>query len=317
MVPSVVLDTVVCKLFMEHYIFRNAKFSIGILVDYPAMDFDNNHDLLLLQNRSFSRMVTSSVFVVGVFCKLFNLYGLDDQLINVKNLVKKYDGILVVNNISFQISKGQFVAMMGHNGAGKSTVINILSTASAFDRGKVYIDGVSIESNSPEVRKNIGIAFQNGVLDEMLTVKENLAVRAGFYGMGGALIAEQIKKISKLTAITHLLNMYYGKLSGGDKRRCDIARALIHNPKILLLDEPTQGLDPQNRKAVWEVIENIRCAKELTVLTTTHYFDEALLADKIIVMKKGRITYDGTPQEIDIWDLLYETSDYTSEMFRR
>ena len=221
-------------------------------------------------------------------------------MIKVSNLKKAYDGVPAVDGVSFSICKGQLVAMLGQNGAGKSSVINILCTSSDFDGGSAYINGLKLGRQNGRIRKNIGVVFQNGVLDERLTIRENLRVRANFYGIRGDQFVNTINETSAMTGITEILDRYYGKLSGGQKRRCDIARALIHKPKILFLDEPTSGLDPEMRDELWETIDKIRYKNSMTILMTTHYMDEAKRADRILTMKKGRVTFDGTPWEMGI-----------------
>lgn len=221
-------------------------------------------------------------------------------MIEVRNLKKVYDGVPAVDGVSFSICKGQLVAMLGPNGAGKSSVINILCTSSDFDGGSVYINGFKLGKQNGRIRKNIGVVFQNGVLDERLTIRENLRVRANFYGIRGDQFVNTINETSAMTGITEILDRYYGKLSGGQKRRCDIARALIHKPKILFLDEPTSGLDPEMRDELLETIDKIRYKNSMTILMTTHYMDEAKRADRILTMKKGRVTFDGTPWEMGI-----------------
>ena len=221
-------------------------------------------------------------------------------MIEVKNLTKVYDGVPAVDGVSFSIYKGQLVAMLGPNGAGKSSVINILCTSSNFDGGSVYINDLRLGEKNGRIRKNIGVVFQNGVLDERLTIRENLCVRGNFYGIRGNQFEETMNETAKMTGITDILDKYYGKLSGGQKRRCDIARALIHKPKILFLDEPTSGLDPEIRENIWDTIDNIRYKNNMTILMTTHYMDEAKRADRIITMKKGRVTFDGVPWELGI-----------------
>ncbi len=221
-------------------------------------------------------------------------------MIKVKNLKKSYEDIPAVDGVSFHVCKGQMVAMLGPNGAGKSSVINILCTSSDFDGGSVYIDNLKLGEQNKRIRKNIGVVFQNGVLDERLTIRENLCVRAKFYGIRGNQLVEAMEETSAMTGITEILDSYYGKLSGGQKRRCDIARALIHKPKILFLDESTSGLDPDIRREIWDTIDSIRYNNKMTILMTTHYMDEVKRAERIITMKKGHITFDGYPWEMGL-----------------
>lgn len=221
-----------------------------------------------------------------------------EAAIEVRDLKKSYGAVTAVNGISFSVCKGQLTALLGPNGAGKSTVINILSTVIGFDEGKVYIGGEDIRKNNRKVRRNIGVVFQNGVLDEGLTVMENLRVRGNFYDIRGKRLHRCIEEISEMTGIDRLMDRYYGNLSGGQKRRCDIARALLHSPQILFLDEPTAGLDTDIRYIIWDTIDTIRRRTGMTVMMTTHYMEEAATADNIIVMKKGRIVFDGSPEKM-------------------
>ncbi|MDO5414863.1 MAG: ABC transporter ATP-binding protein [Bacillota bacterium] len=223
---------------------------------------------------------------------------MEDVIIEVKNLTKKYGKYPVLHNITFSIFEGQITAILGPNGAGKSTLLNILCTDLSFDQGEIRIAGNKLGRENKFIRKNVGIVFQNGVLDERLTIGENLRVRGGFYGLKGKRLAENISKAADMTGIKNLLLWEYGKLSGGQKRRSDIARALIHAPHILFLDEPTSGLDPEMRRMVWQAIKRIREETGMTVVMTTHYMEEAAFADKIIVINKGSIAFQGTVMDI-------------------
>lgn len=218
-----------------------------------------------------------------------------ETIIQVKHLKKNYQNQPAVDDISFDVKKGQTFALLGPNGAGKSTVINILSTSIRKYSGRITIDGLKPELQSLEIRKRIGIVFQNGVLDLPLTVEENLYIRGTFYGLKGQVLQKRILQVTKMTGIQNLLQRRYGNLSGGQKRRCDIARALLPLPKILFLDEPTTGLDPEIRISLWNTIETIKEKSDMTVLLTTHYMEEAALADYIMVMKEGKIAASGSP----------------------
>ena len=220
------------------------------------------------------------------------------KIISVENLTKKYGAVHAVNGISFSICKGQIAALLGPNGAGKSTVLSILSTATASYGGNVKIEECDIRRHMGSIRKIIGVVFQNSVLDQQFTVAENLRIRGNFYGLRGKQIKDRIYETAEMTGITDLLNRYYGNLSGGQKRRCDIARALIHSPHLLFLDEPTAGLDPEIRKSIITVIDSVRKRTGMTVIMTTHYMDEASAADKIIIMKRGSIILEGTPETV-------------------
>ena len=223
---------------------------------------------------------------------------IEEPIIRVRDLKKTYGAVPAVNGISLDISKGQMAAIMGPNGAGKSTLMGILSTAQGFDEGQIKVAGMDIRRNSRKIRQIIGVVFQNGVLDQRLTVGENLRVRADFYGLKGKRLEDHISLTAELTGISGFIDRPYGKLSGGQKRRSDIARALIHSPRILYLDEPAAGLDPGIRNSIINTIDSIRKNTEMTVLMTTHYMDEAAIADKIIIMKKGEITREGTPKQM-------------------
>ena len=219
------------------------------------------------------------------------------EIIKVKNLTKYYGQLKAVDNISFTVEKGSLFAFLGVNGAGKSTTINILSGALNPSAGEVTNCGKVLEKEPEEVKKRIGIVFQDSVLDARLTVSENLRSRAAFYGITGKNAKITIEKIAEEFRLTDLLKRPYGKLSGGQRRRVDIARALIHEPELLFMDEPTTGLDPATRKLVWEIVDN-RLKNGLTVFLTTHYMEESVRADKVVVIDEGRIIVSGSPDEL-------------------
>ena len=219
------------------------------------------------------------------------------EIIKVKNLTKYYGQLKAVDDISFTVEKGSLFAFLGVNGAGKSTTINILSGALNPSAGEVTICGKALEKEPEEVKKRIGIVFQDSVLDARLTVSENLRSRAAFYGITGKNAKITIEKIAEEFRLTDLLKRPYGKLSGGQRRRVDIARALIHEPELLFMDEPTTGLDPATRGLVWEIVNN-RLKNGLTVFLTTHYMEESVRADKVIVIDEGRIIVSGSPDEL-------------------
>lgn len=220
------------------------------------------------------------------------------NIIEVKNLKKSYKDVEAVKGISFSVEQSSFFAFLGENGAGKSTTINIIATLLKKSSGEVKINGYKVDKNDYEIRKNIGVVFQNNMLDNHLTVKENIISRGKMYHLSKAEISARLKILSKTIGLTDFLDRRYGKLSGGQKRRSDIARALIHNPKILILDEPTTGLDPKTRKAVWIMIKNLKEKTGLTVFLTTHYMEEAASADYIVIIDAGRIKALGTPQDL-------------------
>lgn len=221
-----------------------------------------------------------------------------EKIIEVEGLRKSYGSIRAVDGLDFYVEKGKLFAFLGPNGAGKSTTIDIICTFLRPDSGKVTVDGFALGSQDTEIRKIIGAVFQDGLLDELLTVEENLKIRGSFYGLRGKRLHEAVANAAETTGVTELLKRPYGKLSGGQRRRCDIARALVNTPKILFLDEPTTGLDPQTRRYVWDTITEIRQKNDMTVFLTTHYMEEAACADYVIVIDKGEISAKGTPSEL-------------------
>ena len=240
-----------------------------------------------------------------------------DKIIEVEGLHKSYGDIKAVNGLDFYVEKGKLFAFLGPNGAGKSTTIDIICTFLKADSGSVTVDGFTLGKDDKEIRKIIGAVFQDGVLDELLTVEENLRVRGGFYALKGKKLKDAVANTAEATGITEILKRPYGKLSGGQRRRCDIARALINTPKILFLDEPTTGLDPQTRRYVWDTITGIREKNDMTVFLTTHYMEEAACADYVIVIDKGEISAKGTPSELKekySYDRLVISSHKTAEI---
>jgi len=218
--------------------------------------------------------------------------------IEVKNLVKKYDDIEAVKNISFTVERDSFFAFLGPNGAGKSTTINIISTLLEKNEGSVKILDHEIGKDDNQIRKKIGVVFQNSMLDKNLTVKENLIVRASFYGIDKESFNKRIDEINVYLEILPFFNQRYGNLSGGQKRKADIARALLNWPTILILDEPTTGLDPKSRKDIWLLISKLRDEKEITIFLTTHYMEEVVDANKIVVIDNGEILAVGSSEEL-------------------
>lgn len=217
------------------------------------------------------------------------------DIIEVYNLKKSYKDVVAVNDISFNVKSGSLFAFLGVNGAGKSTTINILCTLLKKDDGKVMINGNDLDKDSLKIKNDIGIVFQNGVLDNLLTVKENLTVRASYYGLRGAQWSSRLQKLTEILSLEEILKRPYGKLSGGQKRRVDIARGIIHEPKILFLDEPTTGLDPQTRQNIWRVIEDLRTKNNTTIFLTTHYMEEADNAHEVVILDSGKIIAQDTP----------------------
>ena len=219
-------------------------------------------------------------------------------ILEVNNLVKKYGSMTAVNNISFSVLKGSLFAFLGLNGAGKSTTINIITSILSKDSGKIYIDGLDLDYNAYKIKNEIGIVFQNSVLDASLSARENLSIRSKFYGISKEQWKEREKTLIDMLGLAPFIDRPVGKLSGGQRRRVDIARAMVHNPKLLILDEPTTGLDPQTRLSVWNLINSLREKTGMTVFLTTHYMEEAEKATYIVVMNRGSIIASGTPNEL-------------------
>lgn len=220
------------------------------------------------------------------------------NIIEVNELVKNYKDVNAVNKISFSVEEGSFFAFLGVNGAGKSTTINILCTVLSKTSGKVTIGGYNLDTDKDKIKNLIGIVFQNSVLDKQLTVKENLTSRASYYGFSKAKTKSRISELTKIFSLEEILGRRYGRLSGGQKRRVDIARALINQPKILFLDEPTTGLDPQTRIQVWNIIHKLRVETGLTVFLTTHYMEETAECDNVVIIDSGKISAYDTPNNL-------------------
>lgn len=231
-----------------------------------------------------------------------------EHIIEVRGLKKSYGKIDAVRGIDFYVEKGSLFAFLGPNGAGKSTTIDMICTLLQPDAGTALIDGKELGKQDSDIRKVIGAVFQDGVLDNLLTVQENLMIRGGFYGLSGSDLKRAVKDAAENAGVTELLKRPYGKLSGGQRRRADIARSLIHHPKILFLDEPTTGLDPQTRKSVWETIQALQKQTGMTIFLTTHYMEEATEADYVIVIDNGKIAAQGTPT--------YLKQTYASDMLK-
>ncbi len=221
-----------------------------------------------------------------------------DKIISVEHLKKYYGEVKAVDDVSFYVEQGRLFAFLGTNGAGKSTTIDMLCTLLRPDSGTVTIDGFELGREDEGIRSSIGVVFQQSLLDPILTVRENLEIRAGFYGLKGRAAREAAKKAAEAVAAGEYFNRRYGELSGGQRRRADIARALINTPKILFLDEPTTGLDPRTRRDVWETISRLQSQSGMTVFLTTHYLEEASDADYVIIIDGGKIAARGTPDEL-------------------
>ena len=221
-----------------------------------------------------------------------------NNIIEIKNLNKNFGNIKAVDNLNIKVKKGQLYAFLGLNGAGKSTTISIMCGHLEKDSGKVFIDGLDLDKDLDKVKAKLGVVFQLSALDKALTVKDNLLSRASLYGLKKEQFNQKIDQLDRLLDIKYLLNRTFGKLSGGEKRRVDFARALLNEPKVLILDEPTTGLDPKTRKMVWSVIDELRKDKDTTVFLTTHYMEETTEADYVVILDKGRVVGEGTPIEL-------------------
>lgn len=217
------------------------------------------------------------------------------NIIEIKNLDKSFQDVHAVDDLSLVVKEGELFAFLGVNGAGKSTTISIMCGTLSKDGGEVIIDGMNVDNDMKNITKEIGVVYQTSALDAKLSVKDNLTSRASLYGITGKAAKERIAALSEMLDFKELLPRTFEKLSGGQKRRVDVARALIHNPKILILDEPTTGLDPEARKLLWNVVTNLRKSRNMTVFLTTHYMEEAADADYVVILDKGKIAAEGTP----------------------
>lgn len=222
----------------------------------------------------------------------------NDFALKIENLTKTYGDVKAVNDISFEVAKGSLFAFLGINGAGKSTTINIICSILEKDAGKIFVNGYDLDENPFDIKREIGIVFQTSVLDKDLTVKQNLDIRTSFYSLPKEQKKANIADIIELLELKPILNQCVRTLSGGQLRRVDIARAMVHRPKLLILDEPTTGLDPKTRIAVWSLIDKIRKETGMTVFLTTHYLEEAEKATDVVIMDKGNIIAHGTPNEL-------------------
>lgn len=217
------------------------------------------------------------------------------NIIEIDHLHKAFGDVKAVQDLSFRVREGELFAFLGINGAGKSTTINILCGQLAKDSGTVKIGGIDLGAEPDSIKRSLGVVFQNSVLDKELSVRDNLASRAALYGLCGKDFQNRLAELARLLEFEELLKRSVGKLSGGQRRRIDIARALLHRPKILILDEPTTGLDPQTRSLLWRVIGELRNKENMTVFLTTHYMEEAADADYVVILDHGRIAAEGTP----------------------
>lgn len=220
------------------------------------------------------------------------------NIIEITDLKKSYGDVKAVDGISFNVKEGSLFAFLGVNGAGKSTTINIICSILKKDSGKIFVDGLDLDKDSDEIKHSIGVVFQNSTLDGILSVKDNLTIRAGFYGYKGKAWKARLAELTEMLDLEKILKKPIRNLSGGQRRRVDIARALINCPKILILDEPTTGLDPQTRKKIWSIIEDLRVKQKMTVFLTTHYMEEANKADRVVILDSGHIVAEDTPHQL-------------------
>lgn len=220
------------------------------------------------------------------------------DIIKVNNLTKKYGDFTAVNHISFTVKKGTLLGFLGVNGAGKTTVINMLATLLTPDGGNVEICGETLGKGDKEIRRKIGIVYQQNCLDDILTVRENLLCRGILHGTTKKEAKKQCERLGEILKLDEIMEKKYRTLSGGQKRRVEIAAALMHTPEILFLDEPTTGLDPATRLDVWNTIEELQKKEKMTVFLTTHYMEEAAGADQIIILDHGNVISSGTPFEL-------------------
>ena len=217
------------------------------------------------------------------------------EVLKITNVSKSFGKVKAVNNISFKVKKGEMFAYLGVNGAGKSTTISMICGTLKKDSGSILVCGEDINKDSKYIKNKIGVVFQNSVLDQTLSVYDNLKYRASLYDITGNEFKKRFEELSKMFELNEIQNQKVKTLSGGQRRRVDIARAIIHNPEFLILDEPTTGLDPNTRKKLWNIIRDLRKKNGMTVFLTTHYMEEAADADFIIIIEKGKIIAEGTP----------------------
>ena len=221
------------------------------------------------------------------------------HVIETKNLTKRYNGLVAVDNVSLKIEQGQIFGLLGPNGAGKTTILMMLTSLRQPTSGSARVNGFDVLKQPDNVRKSIGIVFQDPSSDDILTGYENLKLHGMLYGMPDELREERIEEVLELVDLTSRKNDLVKKYSGGMRRRLEIARGLMHHPKVLFLDEPTLGLDPQSRENIWEYIEKMAREEKITIIITTHYMDEAdKLCDRLVIIDSGKIVVDGSPEKL-------------------
>ena len=221
-----------------------------------------------------------------------------EHIIEIRGLQKSFGEVAAVRSLSFNVRRGELFAFLGVNGAGKSTTISIMCGLETRDAGTVEVCGRDVDSDADDIKRRLGVVFQNSVLDDALSARDNLRCRAALYGIRGKEFAHRLDELCGLFGFEDYIDRPVGKLSGGQRRRIDVARALIHRPEILILDEPTTGLDPQTRRHLWDVVRSLRKSEGMTVFLTTHYMEEAAEADYVVILEQGRIAAEGTPHEL-------------------
>lgn len=222
-----------------------------------------------------------------------------DDIIKINNLYKSFGDVKAVNGLNFKVKKGELFAFLGINGAGKSTTIGMICGNLNIDKGSINVCGYDVSTDIGKIKHLIGVVFQDTVLDKSLSVYDNLKYRAGLYGIVGNDFVNRFNELDKLFELKNIKNQQLGKLSGGQRRKVDIARSIIHKPEILILDEPTTGLDPGTRKKIWTIIEKLRKDYKMTIFLTTHYMEETTDADYIVILDKGKIVAEGTSIDLN------------------
>ena len=221
-----------------------------------------------------------------------------ENVIEISGLNKSYGDVRAVQDLSFKVKRGELFAFLGVNGAGKSTTISMICGQLKKDSGTVKVCGKDVDKDFEQISRKIGVVFQSSALDAQLSAVDNLRSRAALYGITGKEFTKRFEELARILDFSEFANRALNKLSGGQRRRIDIARALLHEPEILILDEPTTGLDPQTRKLLWDVVETLRKEQKLTVFLTTHYMEEAADADYVIIIDSGKIAAEGSPLEL-------------------
>ena len=218
--------------------------------------------------------------------------------VSVRGLVKRYDAVEAVRGVDFDVAPGEVFGFLGPNGAGKSTTINVLCTLIKPTAGMALVAGYDVARQRDQVRRNIGLVFQDTTLDSYLTAEQNLRFHAELYGVPRAGLAERMRQVLEMVGLWERRGSVVMTFSGGMKRRLEIARGLMHSPRVLFLDEPTVGLDPQTRSSIWGYIQELKRAEDITIFLTTHYMDEAEYCDRIAIMDAGRIVVIDTPEAL-------------------